>query len=87
MYNPLSRLPPHIQRGVPLDINPYLLRHEEENLLYWQDQITRMSDQELIRFGRAAKSLSEMRKEEPPHVFRRQHEMAREEWKRRNPKT
>jgi hypothetical protein len=66
-----------------LDTNPYLLRHEEENLLYWQDQITRMSDQELIRFGRAAKSLSEMRKEDPPYLFRRQYEKAREEWKRR----
>ena len=46
----------------------------------------KMSDQELIRFGKAARSLSGSRPDERPDSFKMELEEARSEWRRRHRK-
>jgi phage terminase small subunit len=53
---------------------------DEEVLQKLQDKLRKMSDQELIRFGKEVRRLAE-------NPFQRQLEEARAEWKRRNKKT
>jgi hypothetical protein len=47
--------------------------------------LRKMSDDEFMRFGKAARSLC--RDPRCPDTFKRQLEEARGEWRRRNPKT
>ena len=47
------------------------------------ERLRRMSDEELIRFGKAARSLC--RDPKCPETFKRQLEEARAEWRRRHP--
>ena len=49
---------------------------EEEVLRNLRDRLRKMSDQELIKFGKQVRILAE-------NPFQRQLEIAREEWKRR----
>jgi hypothetical protein len=54
--------------------------HEIENL---RKRLDKMSDAELIRFGKVARSLC--RDPRCPEVFKRQLEEAKTEWRRRYP--
>ena len=47
-------------------------------------RLSKMSDDELVRFGKAARSLC--REPRCPEVFKRQLEEAKTEWRRRHPK-
>ena len=57
-------------------------RDELEEL---RKRLSRMSDEQLVRFGKAARSLC--RNRDCPDTFKRQLEEARGEWRRRHPKT
>ena len=48
-------------------------------------RLRKMSDEELVRFGKAARSLCRHR--DCPDTFKRQLEEALAEWRRRRPKT
>jgi len=49
-----------------------------------RERLRKMSDTELMRFGKAARSLCRHR--DCPETFKRQLEEARAEWRRRHPK-
>ena len=49
-----------------------------------RERLRKMSDTELMRFGKAARSLCPHR--DCPETFKRQLEEARAEWRRRHPK-
>jgi hypothetical protein len=59
----------------------------ELNLEALRTRLQKMSDQELLRYGQAAKSMCSpaANSGEPPESFLIQLEEARTEWKRRNP--
>jgi hypothetical protein len=56
-------------------------RDELEEL---RKRLSGMSDEQLVRFGKAARSLCRHR--DCPETFKRQLEEARAEWRRRHPK-
>jgi hypothetical protein len=56
-------------------------RDELEEL---RKRLSRMSDEQLVRFGKAARSLC--RDPRSPDTFKRQLQEARAEWRRRHPK-
>jgi hypothetical protein len=53
-----------------------------------RERLRKMSDEELIKFGKAVRSLCYPPRVSPtPNPFLEQLEMAREEWRRRHPRT
>jgi hypothetical protein len=58
---------------------------EEKQLENLRKPLRRMSDEELVRFGKAARSLC--RDHDCPDSFKRQLEEARAEWSRRHPRS
>jgi hypothetical protein len=57
---------------------------DEVQLENLRKRLRRMSEDELVRFGKAARSLC--RNRDCPETFRRQLEEARAEWRRRHPR-
>ena len=57
---------------------------QESELQKLRESLCKMSDEELVRFGKAARSLCRHR--DCAETFKRQLEEARAEWRRRHPK-
>ena len=64
-----------------------MVQSEPENIDQIRDRIRKMSDAELRKYGRAARDLSDPRKNRNPNPsFQIQLDEARAEWRRRHPK-
>jgi hypothetical protein len=59
---------------------------EETQLQKLRDRLRRMSDEELIKFAKIVRGLSEPRVSVTPGSWKAQLEEARAEWRRRHPK-
>lgn len=59
---------------------------EEVQLQKLRDRLRQMSDEELIRFGKTVRGLSEPRVSVTPDPWKAQLEEARAEWRRRYPR-
>ena len=57
---------------------------QESELQKLRERLGKMSDEELVRFGNAARGLC--RNRDCPDTFKRQLQEARAEWRRRHPK-
>ena len=58
---------------------------EDVQLQKLRERLRKMPDNELVQFGKAARSLC--RNRDCPDTFKRQLEEARAEWRRRHPRT
>ena len=59
---------------------------EEVQLQKLRERLRKMSDEELIKFGKDVRKLSEPRVSVTPDPWKAQLEEARAEWRRRHPK-
>jgi len=60
---------------------------EEVSLAKLQERLRQMSDEELIKFGKQECALSAPRVGVTPDPWKLQLQLAREEWRRRHPKS
>jgi hypothetical protein len=69
-----------------MDLSSLAFESSETQLQKLRERLGQMSDDELIRFGKMIRSLSEPRVSVTPDPWKAQLNEARTEWRRRHPK-